>query len=162
LSSPKTVIGWHRAGCRLRFRWRSRRRRGRPRIPEEFRELIRRLADENGGWGAPEIHGEILKLGSRSRTELWHAICGGRSVTAIRVTAADVLAESPGSDLRFRFLYGYMNYHHEDRVPRCGDERYPKPPASPGKASSTTKGNLDSAIGRTTSYDMFGKMQPED
>ena len=60
---PKTVVGWHQAGFRLYWRWRSRPACGRPRISEELRELIRRLADENVGWGAPKIHGELQKLG---------------------------------------------------------------------------------------------------
>jgi putative transposase len=60
---PETVIGWHRAGYRLYWRWRSRPRSGRPKITAEIRLLIRRLAEENAGWGAPKIHGELLKLG---------------------------------------------------------------------------------------------------
>jgi hypothetical protein len=60
---PDTVIGWHRAGFRLYWRWRSRPRGGRPRITEEIRVLIRRLAQENPDWGAPKIHGELQKLG---------------------------------------------------------------------------------------------------
>jgi transposase InsO family protein len=60
---PDTVIGWHRAGFRLYWRLRSRTRGGRPKITEEIRALIRRLAKENQGWGAPKIHGELQKLG---------------------------------------------------------------------------------------------------
>ena len=60
---PETVTGWHRAGFRLYWRWRSRPRRGRPRITKEIRVLIRRLAQENPDWGAPKIHGELQKLG---------------------------------------------------------------------------------------------------
>ena len=60
---PDTVVGWHRAGFRWYWHWKSRRRRGRPRITREIRELIARLAKENTGWGAPKIHGELLKLG---------------------------------------------------------------------------------------------------
>jgi putative transposase len=60
---PETVIGWHRAGFQLYWRWRSRRRSGRPRITPEIRGLIRRLAEENVDWGAPKIHGELQKLG---------------------------------------------------------------------------------------------------
>ena len=60
---PETVVGWHRAGFRLYWRWRSRPRTGRPRVGPELRTLIRRLAVENSGWGAPRIHGELLKLG---------------------------------------------------------------------------------------------------
>ena len=60
---PETVIGWHRAGFRLYWRWRSRPRGGRPKSSEEIRVLIRRLASENPNWGAPKIHGELQKLG---------------------------------------------------------------------------------------------------
>jgi putative transposase len=60
---PETVVGWHRAGFRQYWRWRSRPRRGRPKVNEEIRSLIRRMAAENVGWGAPKIHGELLKLG---------------------------------------------------------------------------------------------------
>jgi len=60
---PKTVVGWHRAGFRLYWRWRSRPSRGRPRVSDEIRTLIRRVAAENSDWGAPKIHGELLKLG---------------------------------------------------------------------------------------------------
>jgi transposase InsO family protein len=60
---PETVIGWHRAGFRLYCRWRSSPRGGRPKITEEIRLLIRRLAQENQYWGAPKIHGELQKLG---------------------------------------------------------------------------------------------------
>jgi hypothetical protein len=59
LVRPETVVGWHRAGFRLYWRWRSRPRGGRPRITEEIRIPIRRLAQENQDWGAPKIHGEL-------------------------------------------------------------------------------------------------------
>ena len=60
---PETVVGWHRAGFRLFWKWRSRARDGRPKTTAEIRTLIRRLAEENSTWGAPKIHGELLKLG---------------------------------------------------------------------------------------------------
>ena len=61
---PETVVGWHRAGFRLYWRWRSRGPAGgRHRLTLEVRELIQRMAQENTGWGAPKIHGELLKLG---------------------------------------------------------------------------------------------------
>ncbi len=63
LVKPDTVIGWHRAGFRVYWRWRSRPSGGRPKITEEIRLLIRRLAQENQGWEAPKIHGELQKLG---------------------------------------------------------------------------------------------------
>jgi len=63
LVKPKTVIGWHRKGFRLYWSWKSRNRGGRPPIDAEIRMLIRRMARENPTWGAPRIHGELLKLG---------------------------------------------------------------------------------------------------
>ena len=60
---PGTVLGWHREGFRLFWRWRSRARGGRPKTTTEIRALIRRLAEENPGWGAPKVHGELQKLG---------------------------------------------------------------------------------------------------
>ena len=59
----KTVVGWHRAGFRWYWRWRSRPRGGRPKITEEIRRLIRRMARENASWGARKIHGELQKPG---------------------------------------------------------------------------------------------------
>ncbi len=56
---PETVVGWHRAWFRLYWRWRSRPRGGRPKITDEIRVLIRRLAEEKVDWGAPKIHGEL-------------------------------------------------------------------------------------------------------
>src|SRR5882757_5502774 len=60
---PKTVIRWHRMGFRLYWRWKSRSRGGRPQIPGEIRHLIREMSLANRLWGAPRIHGELLKLG---------------------------------------------------------------------------------------------------
>ena len=61
---PETVISWHRRGFKLFWRWKSRRRsKGRPQITREIHDLIRRLSRENPLWGAPKIHGELLKLG---------------------------------------------------------------------------------------------------
>ena len=60
---PETVIRWHRRGFRAYWRWKSRRRGGRPRIKREIRDLIRRMNKENPLWGAPRIHSELLMLG---------------------------------------------------------------------------------------------------
>ena len=60
---PETVVGWHRAGFRSYWRWKSRPRGGRPTVPLEIRELIREMSIANPLWGAPRIHGELLKLG---------------------------------------------------------------------------------------------------
>src|SRR3954451_9724524 len=58
-----TVQRWHRAGFRLFWRWKSPRGVGRPKVPLEVRQLIRELSLANPLWGAPRIHGELLKLG---------------------------------------------------------------------------------------------------
>lgn len=61
---PETVIAWHRKGFRLRWTWKSRRpRAGRPPVSKEARDLIGRMSWDNPLWGAPRIHGELLKLG---------------------------------------------------------------------------------------------------
>jgi transposase InsO family protein len=60
---PETLLRWHRVGFRCYWRWKSRRRGGRPQIETELRALIRRMSIENPLWGAPRIHGELLKLG---------------------------------------------------------------------------------------------------
>ena len=61
---PETVIAWHRKGFRLYWRWKSRAgKSGRPSVSREIRELIRQMSTANPLWGAPRIHGELLKLG---------------------------------------------------------------------------------------------------
>jgi transposase InsO family protein len=60
---PETLVRWHRAGFRRYWRWKSRSRGGRPQIEADLRKLIRRMSIENPLWGAPRIHGELLKLG---------------------------------------------------------------------------------------------------
>jgi putative transposase len=59
---PDTIVRWHREGFRRYWAWKSR-RVGRPTIDTELRCLIRRMQRENVTWGAPRIHGELLKLG---------------------------------------------------------------------------------------------------
>ena len=61
---PETAVAWHRAGFRLFWRFRSQSKSfGRPKINAEVRAVIRRMVKENPSWGAPRIHGELLKLG---------------------------------------------------------------------------------------------------
>jgi hypothetical protein len=64
---PETVIRWHQQGFRLYWRWKSRSELGRPKIPQEQIDLIKQIANDNPLWGAPRIHGEMLKLGSISQ-----------------------------------------------------------------------------------------------
>ena len=60
---PETVIRWHRAGFRLFWRWKSKSLGGRPKLSADIRKLIRDISLANPLWGAPRIHGELLKLG---------------------------------------------------------------------------------------------------
>jgi transposase InsO family protein len=60
---PETLIHWHRSGFRYYWRWKSRSLGGRPQIEAGLRALIRQMSMENPLWGAPRIHGELLKLG---------------------------------------------------------------------------------------------------
>jgi hypothetical protein len=73
---------WHRAGFRRYWRWKSRNLGGRPKIAADLRALIRRMSGENWLWGAPRIHGELLKLGfavAQSTVAKYMASNGGRS-----------------------------------------------------------------------------------
>lgn len=60
---PETVIAWHRRGFRLYWSWESRHSPGRPSVSAEVIALIRKMSQANPRWGAPRIHGELLKLG---------------------------------------------------------------------------------------------------
>ena len=60
---PETILRWHRAGFTAFWRWKSRKRTGRPKIDRDLRDLIRRMSRENPKWGASRIHGELLMLG---------------------------------------------------------------------------------------------------
>ena len=60
---PETVLAWHRRGFRLFWTWKSRHRIGRPAVSPDVRALIREMSTANPLWGAPRIHGELLKLG---------------------------------------------------------------------------------------------------
>ena len=60
---PETLVRWHRGGFRRYWRWKSNSRGGRPRVEMELCALIRQMSTENQLWGAPRIHGELLKLG---------------------------------------------------------------------------------------------------
>jgi transposase InsO family protein len=61
---PETVVAWHRKTFRLFWTWKIRRGKpGRPPVPHEIRALIRQMSNDNPRWGAPRIHGELLKLG---------------------------------------------------------------------------------------------------
>ena len=77
---PETLVRWHRAGFRRYWRWKSSSLAGRPQIDAEMRALIRRMSADNPLWGAPRIHGELLKLGfvvaQSQRREVMVKRCG--------------------------------------------------------------------------------------
>jgi len=77
---PETIIRWHGAGFRLYWRWKSRSGGGRPKVPMEIRRLIREMSLANRLWGAPRIHGELLKLGIEvaQSTVAKYMVKGGR------------------------------------------------------------------------------------
>jgi hypothetical protein len=88
---PETVVAWHRAGFRLFWTWKVRRGQpGRPLISSEVRDLIRKMCRENPCWGAPRIHGELLKFGI-DRREQRHQIQG-----AVPQASVSDLAHIPG------------------------------------------------------------------
>ena len=60
---PETILRWHRTGFKAFWRWKSRKRAGRPKIDRGLRDLIQRMSKENPQWGAARIHGELLMLG---------------------------------------------------------------------------------------------------
>src|SRR3954447_15571941 len=60
---PETLVRWHRAGFRSYWRWKSKNSGGRPQIELALQALIRQMSNDNPLWGAPRIHGELLKLG---------------------------------------------------------------------------------------------------
>jgi transposase InsO family protein len=122
---PETVIRWHRRGFRLFWRWKSRpRRRGRPPMPQETRELIRRMSRENPLWGAPRIHGELRKLGIEisqatvSKVMVRHPRPPSQTWRTFLTNHADGLASI---DLfvvptaTFRLLYAFIVLRHERR-----------------------------------------------
>ena len=76
LVKPATVVKWHRQGFRIYWRWRSR-CPGRPKTSDEIRDLIRQMSVDNPLWGAPRVHGELLKLASTSVRLPLEGICLG-------------------------------------------------------------------------------------
>src|SRR6266849_5486098 len=121
---PETIVRWHRTGFRLYWRWKSRFRGGRPRIPAEIRHLIREMSLANRLWGAPRIHGELLKLGievAQSTVAKYMARSGrGRSQTwktflrnhAAGIAAMDLLIVPT---VGFRLLFVLVILRHERR-----------------------------------------------
>jgi hypothetical protein len=122
---PETVVAWHRAGFRLFWTWKVRRRQpGRPLISREVRDLIRKMCRENTGWGAPRIHGELLKLGIdisetsvskymvRSRkppSQTWRTFLQNHLTQMVSIDFFTV------PTLRFQVLYVFLVLAHDRR-----------------------------------------------
>ena len=121
---PETVIRWHRSGFRLYWRWRSRRRGGRPKVPVDVRQLIRDISIANPLWGAPRIHGELLKLGidvgqttvakymARRRlppSQGWKTFLRNH---ADGIASMDLFVVPT---ISFRLMYGFLILHHGRR-----------------------------------------------
>jgi transposase InsO family protein len=121
---PDSVIGSHREGFELYWTWKSRNRGGRPRVDAEIRTLIRRMAGENPTWGAPRIHGELLKLGfdlgeatvsrymprrRKPPSQTWRAFLRNHTKDLISIDFFVVPTAT------FRILYVFLVLEHERR-----------------------------------------------
>ena len=124
---PETLVRWHRAGFRRHWRWKSRSRGGRPQVELEPRTLIRQMSMENQLWGAPRIHGELLKLGfsvaQSSVAKYMVKRCGPPSQgwrTFLRNHAPDIAAMDlfVVPTIGFKLLYGFVivRIHRRDLV----------------------------------------------
>jgi hypothetical protein len=121
---PETVIRWHRAGFRSFWRWKSRCRGGRPKVALEIRQLIRAMSLANPLWGAPRIHGELLKLGidvgqtSVAKYMARHRRPPSQGWKAFLRNHADGIASMDlfvVPTLSFRLLYGLLILRHGRR-----------------------------------------------
>src|SRR5215471_18357833 len=121
---PQTVIRWHRAGSRAYWRWKSRPRGGRPKTPADVRQLIRDMSVANPLWGAPRIHGELLKLGidvgqttvakymarrRRPPSQGWKTFLRNH---ADGIASMDLFVVPT---ISFRLLYGFLILRHSRR-----------------------------------------------
>ena len=115
---PQTVVAWHRMGFRLFWAWKVRHGRpGRPAIARETRDLIRRMSRETPTWGAPRIHGELLKLGidigessvtkymlrcHKPPSQTWHTFLDNHLSQLVSIDFFTV------PTIRFRVLYVFL------------------------------------------------------
>jgi transposase InsO family protein len=132
---PETVIRWHREGFRLYWRWKSRKKPGRPKTDADIRELIRRMARENPTWGAPRIQSELALLGhtvvdstvakymERGRkpaSQTWRTFLENHVPDIVAINFFVVATVS------FRLLYCFLVLRHDRRrVVHFNVTRYP-------------------------------------
>jgi putative transposase len=122
---PATVTAWHRKGFRLFWSWKIRHgKRGRPAVPQDVRELIRMMSRNNPLWGAPRIHGELLKLGieiteptvakymlrrSKPPSQTWRTFLENHMKSMVSVDFFTV------PTIRFQVLYVFVVLAHDRR-----------------------------------------------
>jgi len=122
---PETVVVWHRAGFRRFWTWKVRRGQvGRPLISREVRDLIRKMCRENPSWGAPRIHGELLKLGidigessvskymvrcRKPPSQTWRTFLENHAQQLVSIDFFTV------PTIRFQVLYVFLVLAHERR-----------------------------------------------
>jgi len=122
---PETVVAGHRKGFRLFWTWKVRHGQpGRPGIPRETRDLIRRMCRENPSWGAPRIHGELLKLGidigetsvskymvryGRPTSQTWRTFLENHVSQLVSIDFFTV------PTIRFQLLYVFLVLAHDRR-----------------------------------------------
>jgi len=122
---PETVVRWHRKGFRLFWRWKIHGGKpGRPRVPKEVRDLIRMMSRNNPRWGAPRIHGELLKLGievteptvakymvrrQKPPSQTWRTFLDNHVRNMVSVDFFTVLT------VRFQILYVFLVLAHDRR-----------------------------------------------
>ena len=125
IAKPETVIAWHRKGFRLFWTWKVRcGQLGRPAVPKDVRELIRKMSRENPLWGAPRIHGELLKLGidigetsvakymvrqRKPPSQTWRTFLENHVKTLVSVDFFTV------PTIRFQVLYVFLVLAHDRR-----------------------------------------------
>jgi putative transposase len=122
---PETVISWHRKGFRLFWTWKVRYGQpGRPPVSTEIRQLIRKMSRENPLWGAPRIHGELLKLGidigetsvgkyivrkRKPPSQTWRTFLENHVQTMVSIDFLTV------PTIRFQVLYVFLVLAHDRR-----------------------------------------------
>jgi putative transposase len=147
IARAATVIAWHRKGFGLFWSWKIRRGKpGRPSVPKEVRELIRMLSRENPLWGAPHIHGELLKLGidvgetsvskfmirrRKPPSPTWRTFLENHLKTMVSVDFFVV------PTIRFEILYVFLVLAHERR--RIVTLRSPLNPLPGGRRNRCVK-----------------------
>ena len=148
---PETVIAWHRKGFRLFWTWKVRSGQpGRPAVPKDVRELIRKMSRENPLWGAPRIHGELLKLGidigetsvakymvrqRKPPSQTWRTFLENHVKTLVSVDFFTV------PTIRFQVLYVLLVLAHDRRrVVHFGVTATPPPSGLPSNSATPFRG----------------------